>query len=64
MLASMCRSITELLNSLAGFKLALIQLAVTANKTENIVRACQKIAEASKAGAKVVALPVRYDKKY
>ena len=40
------------------FKLALVQLAVCADKTSNIVRACQKVREAVSHGAEVVVLPV------
>jgi hypothetical protein len=41
------------------FKLALIQLAVGTNKTENLARAALKIAEAVNNGAQVVSLPGR-----
>ncbi len=41
------------------FRLALIQLAVGANKTENLARAAKLVADAANAGAKVVSLPVR-----
>ena len=43
---------------LAQFRLALVQLAVGANKAANLQRASQKIKEAARNGAKVVALPV------
>jgi len=39
------------------FRLALIQLAVGANKSENLARAAVKIAEAVAAGANIVSLP-------
>jgi len=38
--------------------LALIQLAVTANKADNIRRATELIANASKQGAQLISLPV------
>ncbi|TPX36591.1 hypothetical protein SmJEL517_g01292 [Synchytrium microbalum] len=41
------------------FKIALIQLFVTASKEANIASACQKVLEASRNGAKVVVLPGR-----
>ena len=41
------------------FKLALIQLAVGADKAANIRRACQKVKEAVQNGAGMVVLPVR-----
>lgn len=40
------------------FRLALVQLAVTANKAQNILRAKEKIKEAVSKGARVVVLPV------
>ena len=40
------------------FRIALIQLAVTANKAQNLLRAKDKIKEAVSNGAKIVALPV------
>lgn len=42
------------------FRIALIQLAVTANKAQNLLRAKDKIKEAVSNGAKIVALPVIY----
>ena len=39
------------------FRLALIQLSVGANKSENLVRASNKIAEAVEKGANIVSLP-------
>ena len=38
--------------------MALIQLAVTANKADNIRRATELIANASKQGAQLISLPV------
>lgn len=43
------------------FRLALIQLHVSAVKSDNLQRACGLIREASAKGAKVVALPVSKD---
>ena len=43
---------------LCSFRLALVQLAVGADKAANLQRASQKIKEAARNGAKVVALPV------
>ena len=43
---------------LCSFRLALVQLAVGADKATNLQRASQKIKEAARNGAKVVALPV------
>ena len=40
------------------FKLALVQLAVGADKAANLTRAGRLVREAAKKGAKVVALPV------
>ena len=42
----------------SGFRIALVQLAVTANKAQNLSRARDKIKEAVSSGAKLVALPV------
>lgn len=44
--------------STAGLKLALIQLAVGADKSVNVSRACEFISQAAKAGAQLIALPV------
>ena len=41
-----------------SFKLACIQLAVTADKSANLLKAKSKILEASRNGAKVIVLPV------
>ncbi|TPX61841.1 hypothetical protein PhCBS80983_g00756 [Powellomyces hirtus] len=46
------------------FKLALIQLRVTANKEANILRARSKVLEAAKNGAKVVVLPECFNSPY
>ena len=40
------------------FRLALIQLAVSASKTDNLQRAAKLVTEAAKQGAKIVSLPV------
>ena len=48
-----CLRITE-------FKLALIQLAVSADKALNLCRACDMIRNAVKNGAQLVVLPVRH----
>ena len=39
------------------FKLALIQLSVGANKSENLLRASRKISEAVAQGANIISLP-------
>ena len=39
------------------FKLALIQLSVGANKSDNLIRAANKISEAVEKGANIVSLP-------
>lgn len=44
---------------IAVFRIGLVQLAVTANKAQNLLRAKDKIKEAVAQGAKIVALPVR-----
>lgn len=46
------------------FKLALIQLAVGANKAENLARAATKISEAVNRGAQVVSLPECFNSPY
>jgi len=43
---------------LRKFRLALVQLAVGADKAANLQKASQKIREAAENGAQVVALPV------
>jgi hypothetical protein len=43
----------------SSFKLALVQLAVTSNKENNLKHARDKVLEASNNGAKVVVLPVK-----
>ena len=45
---------------LLEFRLALIQLAVGSNKSENLSRATKLISEAAKQGAKIVSLPVSW----
>lgn len=42
-----------------GFRLALVQLQVSAVKTENLNRACGLVRTAAGQGAKLVVLPVR-----
>jgi len=42
----------------AAFRIALVQLAVSSNKAQNLLRARDKIKEAVSNGAKIVALPV------
>ena len=42
----------------SAFRIALIQLAVSSNKAQNLLRAKDKIKEAVSKGAKIVALPV------
>ena len=49
---------------MSSFRLGLIQLAVTANKTANLSRAAEKIQEASKNGAKLVSLPEIFNSPY
>ncbi|KAI9168293.1 Omega-amidase nit3 [Blastocladiella emersonii ATCC 22665] len=46
------------------FKLALVQLAVTANKAHNLERARAKVLEAAALGAKVVVLPECFNSPY
>lgn len=46
------------MSSLNSFKLACIQLHVTADKSDNLLKAKSKILEASRNGAKVIVLPV------
>lgn len=46
------------------FRLALIQLAVTADKPGNISRAVEKVAEAAARGAQVVSLPECFNSPY
>ena len=41
------------------FRVALVQMAVGANKANNLRRACQMVKEAVRNGAGVVVLPVR-----
>ena len=44
------------------FKLALIQLSVGANKSDNLIRAANKISEAVEKGANIVSLPGSKDR--
>eukprot|EP00057_Strongylocentrotus_purpuratus_P003286 XP_003726325.1 PREDICTED: omega-amidase NIT2 isoform X2 [Strongylocentrotus purpuratus] len=44
-------------SSKSVLKLALVQMAVSANKSENLSRAVRMIGEAAQAGAKIVTLP-------
>ena len=48
------------MSTLNSFKLACIQLGVTADKSANLLKAKNKILEASRNGAKVIVLPVYY----
>ena len=45
---------------ISEFRIALVQLAVTSNKAQNLLRAKDKIKEAASNGAKIVALPVGF----
>jgi omega-amidase len=47
-----------------AFRFALVQLAVTANKSDNLARAAKLIREAASKGAKVVALPECFNSPY
>ena len=46
------------------FKLALVQLAVGANKSQNLLNAASKVREAVAAGAKLVSLPECFNSPY
>lgn len=48
----------------ANFRLALVQLAVGANKAENLARAVAKVGEAARAGAQLVSLPECFNSPY
>ncbi|XP_064500355.1 omega-amidase NIT2 isoform X2 [Pseudopipra pipra] len=50
--------------AMASFRLALIQLHVSAVKSDNLQRACGLVREASAKGAKVVALPECFNSPY
>ncbi|XP_009287989.1 PREDICTED: omega-amidase NIT2 isoform X1 [Aptenodytes forsteri] len=50
--------------AMANFRLALIQLHVSAVKSDNLQRACGLVREASAKGAKVVALPECFNSPY
>ena len=55
----------RLVKKMSGkFRIALIQLAVSAKKSENVSRAVQKIKEAAMQGAKIVALPECFNSPY
>ena len=56
--SSLTHILTPHTAGLRQFRLALVQLAIGANKAANLQRARQKIKEAARNGAKVVALPV------
>lgn len=43
------------------FRVALVQLAVGKDKATNLIRAAEKVREASQNGANIVALPVELD---
>jgi len=47
-----------------AFKIALVQLAVSASKSDNLKRAVKLVKEASEKGAKVVALPECFNSPY
>ncbi|ELT97214.1 hypothetical protein CAPTEDRAFT_196103 [Capitella teleta] len=47
----------HLFSAHAELRLALVQLSVGASKSENLLRAASKVAEAAKSGAQLVALP-------
>jgi len=48
----------------AAFRIALVQLAVSSNKAQNLLRARDKIKEAVSNGAKIVALPECFNSPY
>eukprot|EP00088_Acartia_fossae_P062581 TRINITY_DN7568_c0_g1_i1.p1 TRINITY_DN7568_c0_g1~~TRINITY_DN7568_c0_g1_i1.p1 ORF type:complete len:368 (+),score=36.14 TRINITY_DN7568_c0_g1_i1:52-1104(+) len=50
--------------NLNKFRLALVQMAVGANKTENLKRAATQITEAAKNGAQVVSIPECFNSPY
>lgn len=47
-----------------GFKIALVQLAVSASKADNLLRAAKLVKEAADKGAKVVTLPECFNSPY
>ncbi|XP_043210642.1 omega-amidase NIT2-like isoform X1 [Amphibalanus amphitrite] len=49
---------------IAGFRLALVQLSVCANKQENLSRAARMVKEATAGGAQMVALPECFNSPY
>lgn len=53
------KEVNDIFNcAFSAFRIALIQLAVSSNKAQNLQRARDKIKEAVSMGAKIVALPV------
>jgi hypothetical protein len=46
------------------FRLALVQLAVGTNKTDNVARAVARVGEAARAGAHLVSLPECFNSPY
>ena len=52
------------LYTIAGFRLALVQLSVCANKQENLARAARLVKEATAGGAQMVALPECFNSPY
>lgn len=50
--------------NMAAFRLALVQLAVTASKSDNLARATRLIKEAATKGANIVALPECFNSPY
>ncbi|XP_036706626.1 omega-amidase NIT2 [Balaenoptera musculus] len=50
--------------AMAAFRLALIQLHVSSVKSDNLARACGRIWEAAKQGAKIVSLPECFNSPY
>eukprot|EP00076_Gallus_gallus_P008817 XP_004938306.3 omega-amidase NIT2 isoform X2 [Gallus gallus] len=59
-----CAEMQAARGAMANFRLALIQLHVSAVKSDNLQRACGLIREASAKGAKVVALPECFNSPY
>lgn len=49
---------------MSSFRLGLVQLAVSSNKAANLIRAAEKVAEAAKSGAQIVALPECFNSPY
>ena len=61
---SCCKLASVPLAMSSSFRLALIQLAVGANKAANVKHACDKVKEAAANGAKVVSLPECFNSPY